>query len=153
MWEELYEKHYNELRKYASAYCKNQAEGEDAAQEVFLKALKNTHIIEDLSPSQQRAWLYKTLKNELCDRFRRTKLEESFLQNTLPDEIYLDPGIQETETKILMAQLSKEDRTLFYLRYEEGYNASELAEMFHMPPGTVRAKLHRCRMLLKTMIE
>lgn len=153
MWEELYERHYSELQKYAAAYCKNEAEGEDVAQEVFLKALKNTHILEDLSPGQQRAWLFRTLKNELCDRYRRAKLEESFLQNTPPEDTYLDPGIQETETRILMAQLSKEDRTLFYLRYEEGYNANELAEMLHLPPGTVRSRLHRCRMLLKTMME
>ena len=39
MWEELYEKHYKELLRYAVAACKNLAEAEDAAQEVFLKAL------------------------------------------------------------------------------------------------------------------
>ena len=42
---------------------------------------------------------------------------------------------------------------LFHLRYEEGYNASELAELFHMPAGTIRARLSRCRNLLKTMLE
>lgn len=153
MWEDLYEKYFPELKRYASAYCKNETAGEDAAQEVFLKALKNAHIFEDLGPSQRRAWLYATLKNELCDRFRRAKLEESFLQNIPLEESYLDPGIQKTETAILLAQLSKEDRALFHLRYEEDYTASELAEMFGVPSGTIRARLSRTRKLLKTMIE
>ncbi len=152
MWEELYEKLYPELRRYAVAACKNEVEAEDVAQEVFLKALQNIHIFEDLSTSQKRAWLYRTLKNEMCDRYRRAKLEEAYLQGSSVDESYLDPGIQETENRMLLAQLSDENRALFHLRYEEGYNASELAEMFGLPKGTIRSRLSRCRMLLKTML-
>ncbi len=153
MWDELYRKYFPELKRYAASYCKNETLAEDVAQEVFLKALKNAHIFEDLGPSQRRAWLYRALKNELCDRFRRAKLEESFPENTPLEESYLDPGIQKTETAILLAQLSKEDRALFHLRYEEGYTASELADMYGVPAGTIRARLSRCRKLLKTMIE
>lgn len=68
MWEELYEKHYPELLKYAAAACKSRTEAEDLAQEVFLKALQNADIFQDLGPSQRRAWLYRTLKNSICDR-------------------------------------------------------------------------------------
>ena len=57
MWEELYEKHYPELLKYAAAACKSRTEAEDLAQEVFLKALQNAEIFQDLGPSQRRAWL------------------------------------------------------------------------------------------------
>ncbi len=140
MWEELYERHYPELRRYAAAACKNEAEAEDVAQEVFLKALQNVDIFEDLSSGQRRAWLFRALKNEMCDRYRRAKLEEAYLQ-TQKEEGYLDPGIQRTENRMLLALLSPEDRALFHLRYEEGYNASELAEMFGLPAGTGRARL------------
>ncbi len=152
MWEELFEKHYTELRRYAAAACKNEAEAEDVAQEVFLKALQNVHIFEDLGPSQKRAWLFRTLKNEMCDRYRRARLEEAYLE-TQREESYLDPGIQETENRMVLALLSPEDRALFHLRYEEGYNASELAEMFGLPTGTIRSRLSRCRNLLKTMLK
>ncbi len=152
MWDELYTKHYPELRRYAAAACKNDAEAEDVAQEVFLKALQNVHIFEDLSSSQKRAWLFRALKNEMCDRYRRAKLEQAFLE-TQREESYLDPGIQETENRMLLALLSPEDRALFHLRYEEGYNASELAEMFHLPAGTIRARLSRCRTLLKKSLN
>ena len=56
MWEEIYQKHYPELLRYAAGVCKNQTEAEDAAQEVFLKALQNADTFEDLGPSQKRAW-------------------------------------------------------------------------------------------------
>lgn len=92
MWEELYEKHYPELLRYAAAACRNQEEAEDAAQEVFLKALQNADVIQDLGPSQRRAWLYRTLKNTLCDRWRRGKQEEACLDTLEPEAASLDPG-------------------------------------------------------------
>lgn len=153
MWEEIYEKHYPELLRFAAAACKNQTEAEDIAQEVFLKALQNAGTFEDLGPSQKRAWLFRSLKNLMCDRYRRAKLENSYLETQEAEASYFEPGIQEMENRMVLAQLSPGDRTLFHLRYEEGYNASELSEMFHVPAGTIRARLSRMRKLLKTMLE
>ena len=136
MWDELYEKHYPELLRYAAAACKNQAEAEDVAQEVFLKALQNADTFEDLGPNQRRAWLFRALKNLMCE-----------------DTAYIEPGIQQTENELVLKLLTPEDRLLFTLRYLEGYNASEISDMLNMPPGTVRARLSRCRVLLKKSME
>lgn len=153
MWEELYEKHYPELLRYAAAACKNRTEAEDVAQEVFLKALQSADIFEDLGPSQRRAWLFRSLKNLMCDRYRRAQLENAYLETREANAAYLEPGIQEVENRLLLARLTREDRMLFHLRYEEGYNASELSEMLHIPAGTIRARLSRMRTILKTIIE
>ena len=153
MWEDLYEKHYPELLRYAAAACKNQTEAEDVVQEVFLKALQNADTFEDLGPNQRRAWLYRALKNLMCDRYRRAQLEMAYLETREGEAAACDPGIQETENRLLLAKLSPEDQALFHLRYEEGYNASELSEMYGIPTGTIRARLSRMRKLLKNMIE
>lgn len=153
MWEELYEDHYSELRGYAWGVCKNPTEAEDLVQEVFLKALQNADTFLDLGPSQKRAWLYRTLKNEMCDRFRRGKVENAWLESRREEETYLEAGIQEIENRLLLGSLSKEDRMLFHLRYEEGYNASELSQMFGIPKGTIRARLSRMRKLLQEMLK
>lgn len=153
MWEELYEKHYPELLRYAAAACGNPAEAEDVAQEVFLKALQNGVLFQDLGPSQRRAWLYRTLKNELYDRWRRGKREQDYLQTLDGEEISTDPGMEQVESRLLLGTLSGEDRALFHLRYEVGYNATELSQMLGIPAGTIRARLSRMRTLLKTMLE
>lgn len=153
MWEELYEKHYPELFRFAVGVYKNTTEAEDVTQEVFIRALQNADIFEDLGQNQRRAWLFRTLKNLMCDRHRRTRLENAYLESREMEAVYFEPGIEETENRMLLAKLSAEDRTLFHLRYEEGYSASELAEMFHIPAGTIRARLSRMRSLLKTMLE
>ena len=49
----------------------------------------------------------------------------------------------------LLGILDPLDKMLFTLRYEEGYNASELGQKFELPPGTVRTRLGKVRHLLK----
>lgn len=154
MWEELYEQHQHELLSYATRMCGDEQLAQDMIQETFLKALQSGEVFEDLGPSQKRAWLYKTMKNVFFDRCRRIKSENAYLDTLQPETAYLDPDIQELENQLFLTMLHPEDRTLFHLRYVEGYNASELAEMFHVPPGTIRARLSRCRTLLKkTLLE
>lgn len=153
MWDELYERHYPELLKYCIKACGDRELAEDLAQDTFLKALQNADIFEDLGSSQRRAWLYRTMKNLLCDRYRRAVLESQYVQTLDEDVVYLEPGIQQAENDMLLLHLSSEDRMLFTLRYMEGYNASEISEMLGLPAGTIRAKLSRCRKLLKNMME
>ena len=149
MWDEIYRKYFKELMRYAAGVCRDGPLAEDLVQEVFLKALQSGDIFEDLGPSQQRAWLYRALKNLICDRYRRAKLESACMDALQAETAYWEPGIQETENRMVLAMLPPEDRALFHLRYEEGYNASELAEMFGVPSGTIRARLSRCRSVLK----
>lgn len=149
MWEELYEKHQRELLRYAARLCGDGEYAQDLVQEVFLKALQSGELFEDLGPGQRRAWLYRAMKNLFVDRCRRVQVENAYIDSLQPETAYWEPGIQEAENQLLLAALPPEDRALFHLRYVERYNASELADMFHLPPGTIRARLSRCRTILK----
>lgn len=153
MWDEIYETLYPELLRYAAAACQSRAEAEDVAQEVFLKALQNADTFEDLSPKQRRAWLYRALKNLMCDRYRRAKLESACLERMTPEEAAMDAGMEQVENRLFLGMLPPEDRALFHLRYEEGYNAHELSEMLGIPTGTIRARLSRMRTKLKYNLE
>ena len=62
MWEELYEDHYKELVAYGTRMSGSKELAEDLVQETFVKALMNTETVADLSPSKQRAWLFRTFK-------------------------------------------------------------------------------------------
>lgn len=152
MWDELYETYQKELLRYAARMCGNGELAQDIVQETFLKALQSGDIFEELGPSQRRAWLYKTMKNLFFDHYRRSQTESAYIDALQTDTAYWEPGIQKTENALLLAQLSPEDRALFHLRYEEGYTAAELAAMFHLPPGTIRSRLSRCRGILKKLL-
>jgi len=152
LWEELYEKNYKELLAYGSRMCGSKELAEDLVQETFVKALINTEVVEDLSSSKRRAWLFRTFKNLFFDRYRRLILEKEYEQNWHPEHLE-DQGMQEIENVLLLQSLKPEDRAIFQLRYFDGYTAEEISKMMNLPPGTIRSKLSRCRKYLKQNLD
>ena len=152
MWEELYEVHYKELLAYGSRMSGSKELAEDLVQETFVRALMHTEVVEDLSPSKRRAWLFRTLKNLFFDRYRRVILENEYEQSWQP-AYSEEKGIQEIENAMLLQSLKPEDRAIFQLRYFDGYSAEEISEMMNLPPGTIRSKLSRCRKFLKVNLD
>lgn len=132
MWDEMYEEFWDKLEHFCARLCRDESRAEDLAQEVFLKALQNRTLIESFNARQCRAWLFAAARNLYCDQVRRAVKERELMEAFLPD------GDEEPA-----------DRMLFELRYTEGYNASELGEMLHLPPGTVRTRLLKIRTRLK----
>lgn len=105
-----------------------------------MRALENAHILNDLTNAQCRSWLYRTVKNIFIDRMRRiTKEPQPQLQLTTEDDL------SEVMVRQLCGQLPAEERELFWLRYMEGYNSTELGNLFDLPPSTVRARLLSAR--------
>lgn len=94
-----------------------------------------------------------TVKNLIVDRYRRHVQEEHYIYGIRKEEEVEESGYGTAEVCMLLEKLPQQDRALFQLRYLEGYNASELAEIFNLPTGTVRSKLSRSRTLLKKLIS
>ena len=152
LWEDLYEAHYSELLAYGINISGNKELSEDLVQETFIRAIINTAILEDLTSSKKRAWLFRTFKNLFYDRYRHSVIENKYIQN-LYTEFSEDQGIKEIENTMFLQSITPEDRTLFQLRYIEGFTAKEISEMLNIPAGTIRSKLSRCRQKLKETIE
>ena len=114
------------------------------AQETFLRAMQNYHILMGLTDRQKRAWLKRTARNLWIDWVRRDRREDG----EIPEQPYTEDFDREM-VSVLCARLPKEERTLFILRYFTGYNATELGEMFGLNPSTVRARLRSARERMK----
>ena len=117
--------------------------------------MRNRELIERFNSRQCKAWLFATARNLYCDQIRRAAKEEELLTSFLPDggeerpDETASAAIGEVNLGNLMELLEPDDRLLFALRYEEGYNASELGRMFGQPPGTIRTRLMKARTRLK----
>lgn len=152
MWDEVYRTFREELAHYCYGLCRSEAAAQDLAQDTFLRALQAGGPFLSLSPKQQRAWLYKTAYHLFCDRSRRSIRERQFLDGlrALGEEDEAgQAALRGVEISLLLNRLAPQDRTLFYLRYAEGYNATELGEMFSQPPSTIRARLAKARAQLQ----
>ncbi len=155
MWERMYEEFWDKLEHFCAKLCRDESRAEDLTQEVFLRALQNRELIDSFNARQCKAWLFATARNLYCDQIRRTAKEEELLTSLFPDgegdslDETASAAMGEVDLENLLELLSPGDRMLFTLRYEEGYNATELSRMFGQPPGTIRTRLMKARTLLK----
>ena len=149
MIRDLYERHFGELQRYCLQLCRNVDMASDLVQETFLKALEREETMASFAPEQQRAWLYKAARNLFLDGARRSALLQRKQGLLLDEEEREEDGFSRAETELMLLRLPPEYRTIFRLRYLEGYSAAELGEMFDLPAATVRTRLLRARQLLK----
>lgn len=143
MIEELYATLREELLRYCQTMARDHAAAEDLVQETYVRAMTHLEDLEDLSRGQRRSWLYKTARNLFIDRTRKlsreTPEEEAMAQAPF-EEDFGEVAVQQ-----LVGRLPESERALFILRHFQGYNASELGEMFQLPASTVRARLASAR--------
>jgi RNA polymerase sigma-70 factor (ECF subfamily) len=141
MIEKLYKDYYNQLLWYCiNLSSNNRALAEDIVQDTFMRGLENAHILNELSEAQCRSWLYRTAKNIFIDRMRRINKEPQS-----QPELISEDDLSEVMVRLLCSQLPSEERELFWLRYMEGYNSTELGELYDLPASTVRARLLSAR--------
>ncbi len=141
MIEVLYRDYHNQLLWYCiNLSSNNRALAEDIVQDTFMRGLENAHILNELTPIQCRSWLYKTAKNIFIDRMRRISNEPKPQLKLITED-----DLSEVMVRQLCGQLPAEERELFWLRYMEGYNSSELGKLYDLPASTVRARLLSAR--------
>jgi len=139
--DKLYKNYYNSLLWYCRNLSSNNPSiAEDIVQETFIRALENAHILNELTEGQCRSWLYRTAKNIFIDKIRRIAKEP---QPEFP--LIGEDDLSEIIVKQLCNQLPGEERTLFWMRYIEGYSSAELGSIFDIPPSTVRSRLSSAR--------
>ncbi len=146
MVEKLYQQYYAELVGWCKSMTRSEAVAEDLVQEAFLRALHHAEELDNMEEKQGRAWLYRTVKNLYVDRFRHERYE--LVVEELPEEAS-STDYDEFENEQLLSNLPEEEKILFVMRYLEGYNSTELGEIFAMPPATVRMRLASARRRLK----
>lgn len=149
--EELYRQRRRALYRFCDALAHNSATAEDLTQETFLRAFRHWGELESLAPEQQMAWLYRTARNLFIDAVRKYSRETELTEEgawAMGEEDFSLPAVSE-----LLCRLPERERTLFILRYFEGYDSVELGELFDLPSSTVRARLAAARRRLQKWIK
>lgn len=147
--QDLYAKHYKELTAYCRTMTRSAAE--DLVQETFLRAFSHWEDVADLSATQARAWLYKTARNLFIDQARKLARETPEEEEILALASF-EEDLSQAAVAQLIARLPDAERSLFVMRYFEGYNARELGELFALPPATVRSRLASAKRRLREWI-
>jgi len=137
----LIERHRNRLVRTAANLLRDRFEAEDVAQESFLKAFREiAKLREDRAFS---GYLYRICVRLCMDRLRTKRAEVVEFDAAQPSQ-----G-KNIETRVmverLLDQLSPDLRATLVLREMEQLSYEEVAEVMHVPVGTVRSRLHTAR--------
>lgn len=144
----LYEEHLPMVYRLAYSYLKNQADSEDAAQESFLRLMKQEKPFRDAG--HVKAWLIVTVSNVCKDMLRRKQRQELEL-----DEARDQMAKPETDRELLetILRLPEKYKTVIYLYYYEGYSVREIADMLKLTAEAVKTRLRRARAMLRVDLE
>ena len=156
----------NEKRVYAVALrCSGSPEdAADITQEVFLRAWRS---IEDFrGDSGFSTWLFRITAN-LCVDFARHRqaqpqtqplVGEDDAERPIPDtaptpEEHLENSELGRELAAALDEISEEHRRIVLLRDVSGLSYTEIAEVLEISEGTVKSRLSRARIALRTILQ
>lgn len=136
------------LYRVARGYLTNVTDCADAVQEALLKAWEHRDALRE--PLYFRTWLTRILINECQSILRRRRRTQAVDPCALPEPAAT--GAPPSLADALQA-LEPRDRAPLVLFYLEGYSIGELAQLLHVPQGTVKCRLHRARQKLRTIMQ
>ncbi len=168
-YQELVRIHGGRLLTVARRLMRDEEDARDCLQDAFLSAFRAIDGFE--GNSKLGTWLHRIVVNACLMRLRSKKRKpEELVDPQLPE--YDDYGfrIGPTEMASVGADefLEREEvreqvrrgidglpenyRTVLVLRDIEDFNTAETAEMLGLSPGTVKVRLHRARLALRSQI-
>lgn len=148
--------HRQDLTSYATKLAGNVHDGKDAVDEAVLRSWEHYYANRTMCPEGRDliGWLKTIIANRIISDYRHRKVVERGqvrLTPTEPQDI-----AEEVLDSIVAAQgwdmvnsLGHPAREIAILRWGEGKEANEIAEILGMPPGTVRSSVHRTKKQLQ----
>lgn len=136
------------ILRLSYTYLKNTHDAQDICQTVFVKLLTEPRAFE--SPEHERAYILRMAANACKDL-----LKSPWRRRTCDLEACAQVPAPETSDGSVLAavnQLPAHYRSVIYLFYYEGYQASEIGEILGVPTATIHTRLARGRARLRELL-
>jgi RNA polymerase sigma factor, sigma-70 family len=148
--------HLDAAHNLARWLLRNPEDAQDVVQEAYLRAFKS---FSGFHGSNARAWLLTIVRNTSYTLLKKNHAVD--LTTTFDEEIHGSGHESLTPMAILehcedaevmkqaMDELPPEFREILTLRHQEDLSYKEIADIIHVPVGTVMSRLARARARLK----
>ena len=154
-FEQLVDRHYAPLYRFAFSLAKNGSEAGDLTQQTFYLWAAKGHQLRDRT--KVKSWLFTTLYREYVSTYRHnTRFQHVELDDTTPDVPVIAPAMfNDIDGGTVVAALARVDEvfraplTLFYL---EELSYKEIADVLEVPIGTVMSRLSRGKEQLRRLL-
>ena len=153
-FEAFYDRHVSSAYALAYRIVGSRQPADDVCQEAFLAIWRSASRY-DPKLGNARSWVLAVVRNRSIDYLRRaTRTKQREVQDEALAERHPAPAADNTETaalrsaaagetRLLLDELSDDQRRVIELSFYSGYSHSEIAEMLALPLGTVKARMNR----------
>ena len=153
--ERLVDQHYAALYRFALSLCGHESDACDLVQETFLVLATKGHQLAD--PTKAKSWLFTTLYRLFTGGRRRLvrfpQQELTQVEEELPEVPAAPPSRVDWEVlSQCLARLDESFRAPIALFYLEDYSYNAIAEILHVPLGTVKSRMARGIAALQNMM-
>lgn len=165
------ERYQKDIYCFCLQLTKNKSEAEDLFQDAFLKALQLSHRLDtddtkDKEASRRnRNFVMGIAANLWKNRYRVAQRRRKLVSQCSYEEQETEPrAMVDLEEEIIKkeairhmrrvaAQLDEKYQIVISMYYTAQMSIEEMAEVLHIPKGTVKSRLHHARKKLKKGME
>jgi RNA polymerase sigma-70 factor, ECF subfamily len=171
-WQQLVVSQHRRIYAICYRFTGSSSDAEDLTQDVFLKLYNNLGSFDTLKGSFN-TWITTLTRNLLVDHFRRSRLERASdsldaplgteedgpsmaerLADPSPSQEHHVAGLElKVKIQAALKQLSPELREAVILRDLEDMDYIEIAQVLHIPEGTVKSRISRGRGELARLLQ
>ena len=155
-WETVVDRHLPSVGRYSAYFLGDAAQGEDVAQETFIRLLKKAPNWEPGGASL-KGWLFRVARNLCIDHKRKKRPEPIETAEDLSDPLdghATDRRIDiATTVKNALNDLPERQRTAIILIHYEGFSGAETANMLDISIEAVESLLARARRSLRQQLQ
>lgn len=159
----LYDRYGGRLLATAHRILGDRSRAEDVLQEAFV-AVWNTADRYDDRDGSVFAWLYSIARFKAIDLIRREQRQHAVAEAEGRDagRQAAEPAVQETliddrrrsaRLNECLARLGEDTRAMIARAFQYGYSHSEIAEIEGLPLGTIKSRIRRALIGLRTCME
>ncbi len=126
---------------YRIAYCYlyDEQDSIDAVCEAVEKAFRNIKKIKD--PDLFKTWFIRIVINE-CKMLLRKRRKTLFIIDKFYEQHYFIDIDEKIDLDTILKRMNTNDRALLFMKYYLGYTFEEIADIAHLPVGTVKTRIY-----------
>jgi RNA polymerase sigma-70 factor (ECF subfamily) len=159
-FQDIYNQHNKEIRKYVRHMVKNEWVADDIVQETFSRVMTHLSTVKDVT--RLSSWIFRIAHNLCQDYFRSLKYTGSNEHQDLEEFELLPyiPVIKELEQKQMGACIQQQIdllpvnlKTVLILRDVMEFNDKETAQILDISLENTKTRIHRARKQLKGILQ
>ena len=155
-WGTIVDRHLPAVSRYAASVLGDNAQGEDVAQETFIRLMKKAQTWE-ANGAGLKSWLFRVARNLCIDHKRKKRPEPIENAEFIGDPVDGDATNRRIDiantVKLALAELPERQQTAIVLVHYEGFSGSEAANLLDISVEAVESLLARARRSLRMALK